>query len=82
MSNIYYGLEGYLAPDTYNFKNKDITVEEVIKTLLDQEEKNLEPYKDKLNKMNVHEVLTLASMSELEGIKRYRSKNDSRCFSK
>ena len=68
-SNIYYGLEGYLAPDTYNFKDKDVTVEEVIKTLLDQEEKNLSPYKDTLSKMNVHEVLTLASISELEGLK-------------
>lgn len=68
-SNIYYGLEGYLAPDTYNFKDKDVTVEEVIKTLLDQEEKNLTPYKDTLSKMNVHEVLTLASISELEGLK-------------
>lgn len=68
-SNIYYGLEGYLAPDTYNFENKDVTVEEVIKTLLDQEEKNLSPYKDTLSKMNVHEVLTLASISELEGLK-------------
>ncbi len=68
-SNIYYGLEGYLAPDTYNFKDKDVTVEEVIKTLLDQEEKNLSPYKDTLSKMNIHEVLTLASMAELEGVK-------------
>lgn len=68
-SNIYYGLEGYLAPDTYNFKDKDVTVEEVIKTLLDQEEKNFSPYKDTLSKMNVHEVLTLASISELEGLK-------------
>ena len=68
-SNIYYGLEGYLAPDTYNFKDKDVTVEEIIKTLLNQEEKNLSPYKDTLSKMNVHEVLTLASISELEGLK-------------
>lgn len=68
-SNIYYGLEGYLAPDTYNFKDKDVTVEEVVKTLLDQEEKNLSSYKDALSKMNIHEVLTLASMAELEGVK-------------
>lgn len=68
-SNIYYGLEGYLAPDTYNFKDRNVTVEEVIKTLLDQEEKNLSPYKDTLSKMNIHEVLTLASMAELEGVK-------------
>ncbi len=64
--DIYYGLEGYLAPDTYNFKDKDVSIEEVVKTLLDQEEKNLEPYK---NKANIHDILTLASMAELEGVK-------------
>ena len=64
--DIYYGLEGYLAPDTYNFKDKDVSIEEVVKTLLDQEEKNLEPYK---NKINIHDILTLASMAELEGVK-------------
>ena len=67
--DIYYGLEGYLAPDTYNFKDKDVSIEEVVKTLLDQEEKNLEPYKNKVNKANIHDILTLASMAELEGVK-------------
>lgn len=67
--DIYYGLEGYLAPDTYNFKDKDVSIEEVVKTLLDQEEKNLEPYKNKINKANIHDILTLASMAELEGVK-------------
>lgn len=67
--DIYYGLEGYLAPDTYNFKDKDVSIEEVVKTLLDQEGKNLEPYKNKVNKANIHDILTLASMAELEGVK-------------
>lgn len=67
--DIYYGLEGYLAPDTYNFKDKDVSIEEVVKTLLDQEETNLEPYKNKINKANIHDILTLASMAELEGVK-------------
>ncbi len=67
--DIYYGLEGYLAPDTYNFKDKDVSIEEVVKTLLDQEEKNLDPYKNKVNKANIHDILTLASMAELEGVK-------------
>lgn len=66
--DIYYGLEGYLAPDTYNFKDKDVSIEEVVKTLLDQEETNLEPYKNKINKANIHDILTLASMTELEGV--------------
>ena len=67
--DIYYGLEGYLAPATYNFKDKDVSIEEVVKTLLDQEETNLEPYKNKVNKANIHDILTLASMAELEGVK-------------
>ena len=65
--DIYYPLEGYLAPDTYEFKGKDVTIEEVVKTLLDQEEKVLEPYKETLEAQgNVHEVLTLASIAQLE----------------
>lgn len=65
--DIYYPLEGYLAPDTYQFASKDVTIEEVVTKLLDQMEKNLEGYKTQLASLNVHEVLTLASMAELEG---------------
>ncbi len=67
--DIYYGLEGYLAPDTYEVKDKDVTIEEIITMLLDQEEVNLEPYKQELQTLGVHSSLTLASMAELEGIK-------------
>lgn len=67
---LYYKLEGYLYPDTYQFKNKDVSVEEIFKVLLDQMDKKLTPYKDKINesKYNVHELLTLASIVELEGV--------------
>ena len=65
-SSIYYPLEGYLAPDTYFFK-KDATIEDIIKTLLDEEEKNLNKYKDKINENNIHDILTMASIVELEG---------------
>ena len=65
-SNIYYPLEGYLAPDTYHLKNKDVKVEDVITTMLDQMEKNLEKYKETI-KNNVHRAFTLASILELEG---------------
>lgn len=43
--NIYYPLEGYLFPDTYNFLNTSVTVEDIFKTMLDEMEKKLEPYK-------------------------------------
>ena len=66
--NIYYPLEGYLFPDTYEFKNKDVTVYEIFKKLLDQMDKVLSPYKDKIenDKYSVHELLTLASIAEEE----------------
>lgn len=69
--NIYYSLEGYLYPDTYEFKNKDVTVKEIFKTMLDQMGKKLEPFKSDIesSKYNVHQILTLASIVELEGAK-------------
>ncbi len=67
-NEIYYPLEGYLFPDTYKFRSKSVTVHEIFKTLLDQMEIVLEPYKELIetNKLNVHEILTLASMAEKE----------------
>lgn len=65
-SGIYYPLEGYLAPDTYHFENKDVTVKEIIETLLKQEEKRLEKYKSNISS-DPHYYLTMASIVELEG---------------
>ncbi len=66
--NIYYPLEGYLYPNTYRFKNKDVTIEEIFKTLLGEMDKKLTPYREKIekSKYSVHEILTLASVIELE----------------
>ena len=64
---IYYPLEGYIAPDTYHYENKDVTVKEINKKVLDEEEKKLEPYKADLQSKNIHEVMTMASIVELEG---------------
>ena len=68
-SDIYYPLEGYLFPDTYEFLSKDVTVKEIFETLLDNTAKKLEPYKKTIEESNytVHEILTLASIVELEG---------------
>ena len=67
--NIYYPLEGYLYPETYTFKNKDITVEQIFKTLLDETDKVLSKYKSYIekNKYSIHDILTMASIVELEG---------------
>lgn len=64
--DIYYPLEGYLAPETYHFDNKDVKIEDIITTMLDQEEKNLEKYKDKISS-DPHKYITMASIVELEG---------------
>ena len=65
--NIYYSLEGYLYPNTYQF-NDDITLKGIIEKLLDEEERKLEPYKEKILNSNfsIHEIITLASVVEIE----------------
>lgn len=66
---IYYPLEGYLFPNTYAFLNKDVSVKTIVETMLDGLSKELEPYKNKFEngELNIHEVMTLASIVELEG---------------
>ena len=68
-NNLYYSLEGYLYPNTYEFKNKDVSIKEIFGTMLDEMDKQLNPYKTDIlsNKYSVHELLTLASVVELEG---------------
>lgn len=70
-SNIYYPLEGYLFPDTYALKNKDVSVEEIFEIMLDQMDKVLSEYKDEIeeNEHSVHELLTVASIIEAESKK-------------
>lgn len=66
--DLYYPLEGYLFPDTYEFK-KDSTASEVFYKLLDEMGKKLNTYEEeiKASKYSVHELITLASLVELEG---------------
>jgi len=64
--DIYYPLEGYLFPDTYYFNGKDVTVEEIFKAMLDKMESILLNIKAKEN-LTTHELLTMASIVELEG---------------
>lgn len=69
--DIYYALEGYLYPNTYNFKNKDVTVKEIFAVMLNEMEKKLTDYKEDImrNEYTFHELLTLASIVELEALK-------------
>ena len=68
-SSIYYPLEGYLYPNTYAFTNKDVSVKDIVNKLLDEMDKKLSKYKKDIesSKYSVHELLTLASIVELEG---------------
>ena len=68
-NNLYYSLEGYLYPNTYEFKNKNVSVKEIFETMLDEMDKQLNPYKTDIlsSEYSVHELLTLASVVELEG---------------
>lgn len=65
--NIYYALEGYLFPDTYQI-DKTKPVKEIFKIMLDRMEKELDIYKTEIKNSDysIHELLTLASIIELE----------------
>lgn len=64
---IYYSLEGYLFPDTYEVNSKG-NVEDIFNKMLNNMEKKLEPYKEEIlnSEYSVHEILTLASIIEME----------------
>ena len=68
-TKIYYPLEGYLFPNTYAFNNKDVTPKEIVKTMLDETDRELSKFKEVLSgsKYTIHEIMTLASIVELEG---------------
>lgn len=65
---IYYSLEGYLFPDTYEFLNANVDIKEIFKVMLNQTEKKLEPYKESIlnSSYSIHQIMTLASIVELE----------------
>ena len=68
-NRIYYPLEGYLLPDTYTFESKDVSVKEIFNVILNYMEKYLDTVKDDIESSNltVHQILTFASIAELEG---------------
>ncbi len=70
VERVYYKLEGYLFPETYSFyKYGGVEcAKEAIKKCLQQMDDELRPYRDEIKKSGytVHEILTLASVIELE----------------
>ncbi len=67
--NIYYPLEGYLSPNTYEFK-ADANVKDIFEKLLDQTDIVLSKFKDQIQNttFTIHQIITLASMVEGEGV--------------
>ena len=65
--DIYYALEGYLFPETYEFY-KETTIEQVIRRILNVTNEKLSPLKEEIkkSKYSVHEILTMASIIEKE----------------
>ncbi len=68
-SDIYYPLEGYLFPSTYIFSDKDVDIETIITKMLNKTSEVLNNYKKDISNssMSVHEIITFASIVELEG---------------
>ena len=67
--NLYYSLEGYLYPNTYSFSSKNVSAKDLVKAMLDEMNNKLNEYKEEIqnSKYSIHEILTLASIVELEG---------------
>jgi len=68
--DIYYALEGYLYPNTYAFENKDVSVRDIFASMLKETDKQLSKYKEEIESgsLTVHEILTMASIVELEAL--------------
>lgn len=70
-SNIYYPLEGYLYPNTYSFTSRDVDIKDIFTKMLDETDRQLIKQKDSIdsNSLDIHNILTLSSIVELEGTK-------------
>lgn len=68
--DIYYPLEGYLFPNTYFFASYDVDVKDIFDAMLDEMDKVLTKYKTDIEKNNlsIHKLLTLASITQSEGV--------------
>lgn len=68
--DIYYPLEGYLFPNTYFFASYDVDVKDIFDAMLDEMDKVLTKYKSDIekNSLSIHKLLTLASITQSEGV--------------
>lgn len=65
---IYYPLEGYLFPDTYEFYN-NASIKDIITKMLDETAVKLNSVKDEItnSSYSIHEIITISSIVESEG---------------
>lgn len=70
---LYFPLEGYIFPDTYQFLENS-SAEAIIEKILDHLDQKLLPIKEQITNSNysVHEILSMAAIIELEAV----SEND------
>ena len=68
--DLYYPLEGYLFPDTYNFTSKSVSVKEIFNVMLDNFDKHIKKYEKSIKSSgySVNQIVIMASIVELEGI--------------
>lgn len=80
---IYYSLEGYLFPDSYMIETDNIDVKGMFSIMIDEMDDKLTPLKKQFedNDLSIHEVLTLASIVELEGLNEIDRKDIAAVFS-
>ena len=64
---LYYPLEGYLFPNTYEFL-ETATIDDVVRTILNTTKDQLEPLKDVIlnSTHSIHDIMTMASIIEKE----------------
>jgi len=65
---IYHPLEGYLFCDTYEF-NKDASIKDIIEKMISTLESKVSTYSSEIENstLSIHQIMTLASIIELEG---------------
>ncbi len=68
-NDLYYGLEGYLYPETYDFYI-DTSLDTAIRKMLDVTDLRLSEVRDQIKASNysVHEILTMSSIVEKEAV--------------
>lgn len=68
--DLYYKLEGYLFPDTYILDKDELDSKTIIQKILDNTDDKLAPLKQSIegSDYSIHQLLTLASIIELEAV--------------